>query len=73
MDQTINADPHDPLSQKLATYNSFVHRLLSVPMELNYYTEEINITKQYNISVVNGFSSCLIDKLIKILIKLIKN
>lgn len=61
-DQTIHADSHHPYSQKVAAYNSFVHRLLTVPMKSSDYNEEINILK--HIAVMNGFNSNLIDKLI---------
>lgn len=61
-DQTINADSHHPHSHKIAAYNSFVHRLLSIPMSDNDYKEEVNIIKY--IAVANGFNSSLIDNLI---------
>ena len=41
-DLTINAESHHPLSQKMATYNSLVHRLLSIPLEDKDFHEELN-------------------------------
>ena len=32
-DITIHADSHHPNSQKMAAYNSFIHRLVTIPME----------------------------------------
>lgn len=61
-DQTIHADSHHPYPQKLAAYNSFVHRLITIPMDPNDYNEEVNIIK--HIAISNGYNSGLIDKLI---------
>ena len=61
-DITIHATSHHPISQKMAAYNSFVHKLLTIPMEPSDYEEELNIIKQ--IAVANGYKSSTIDKLI---------
>jgi len=60
--QTINNNSHHPQNQKMAAYNSFVHRLLSVPMDQTDYEEEVSIIKF--IAVANGYKSSIVDNLI---------
>jgi len=60
--QTIHATSHHPYSQKMAAYNSFVHRLLSVPLEPEDYEQEVNTIK--SIAISNGYKSSIIDKII---------
>ena len=62
-DLTIDAESHHPFSQKMATYNSLVHRLLSIPLEDKDFHEELN-TIRY-IAKANGYKSSLVDSLIK--------
>ena len=61
-DITIHADSYHPVSQKMAAYNSFVHRLLTIPLSKNDYNEEVDTIKY--IAAANGYKSSLIDKLI---------
>ena len=41
-DQTIHYDLHHPYSHKVAAYHSFIHRLLSIPMSIDDFKEEVN-------------------------------
>ena len=54
-------DSH-PTSHKMAAYNSFVHRLLTIPLSEKDYNEEVNTIKY--IAPANGYKSSLVDKLI---------
>ena len=60
---TIHADSHYPYSQKMAAYNSLIHRLLIVPLDNNDFQAELNTIRF--IAVSNGYSSHIIDKLLK--------
>lgn len=62
-DLTISADSHHPTSHKMAAYNSFIHRLLGIPLNKHDFEEELNTIKY--IAVKNGFKSVMIDKLLK--------
>ena len=62
-DTTIHADSHHPYSQKMVAYNSFIHRLLTIPLDDNDFRDELNTIKY--IVVANGYSSLTIDKLLK--------
>lgn len=62
-DTTIHATSHHPLSHKMAAYNSFVNRMLKVPLSPEAYHEEKNILK--HIAISNGYSPAIIDNLIK--------
>jgi hypothetical protein len=61
-DLTIHATSHHPYSHKIAAYNSFIHRLLSIPMSQTDFDEEVTTIKY--IAVANGYKSSLIDQLI---------
>ena len=60
---TIHADSHHPYSQKVVAYNSLIHRLLTVPLDNNDFQAELNSIRF--IAVSNGYSSSIIDKLLK--------
>ncbi len=60
--QTIHATSYHPMPQKLAAYNSMVHRLLHVPLNQDQYIHEVNIIK--HIAIANGFKSSMVDRLI---------
>lgn len=62
-DATIHADSHHPFPQKMAAYNSFIHRLLTVPLEPRDFHEETNTIK--HIAKANGYTYSMIDNLIK--------
>lgn len=62
-DTTINATSHHPQSHKLAAYNSFVNRLLTVPLNTENFNEEKNILK--HIAAANGYSPVIIDNIIR--------
>ena len=61
-DITIHAHSYHPHTQKLAAYNSFIHRLINVPMNNDDYMHELKIIKQ--IALANGYSDAMIDKLL---------
>ena len=61
-DTTIHADSHHPLSHKMAAYNSFIHRLLTIPLDDDFH-DELNVIKY--IAVANGYNSLTIDKLLR--------
>jgi len=65
--QTIHATSHHPQSQKMAAYNSFVHRLINIPLTEENYIKELCIIKQ--IAISNGFTAEMIDKLVKKYVK----
>ena len=44
-DVTIHADSHHPFSQKIAAYNSFIHRLLTIPHDIEDFNDELNTIK----------------------------
>ena len=60
-DVTIHGDSHHPYSQKLAAYNSLVHRLLSVPLEDNDFNDELNTIK--HIAAANGYDCRMVDNI----------
>jgi predicted GIY-YIG superfamily endonuclease len=62
-DTTIHATSHHPMSQKLAAYSSFVHRLLTVPLSQQDFNEEKTILK--HVAIANGYSPNIIESLIK--------
>ena len=49
---TIHADSHHPYSQKMAAYNSLIHRLLTAPLDNNDFQTELNTIRF--IAVSNG-------------------
>ena len=62
-DTTIHAKSFHPYHQKMAAYNSFIHRLINTPLNHSDYLYEINIIK--NIAINNGYNPNIIDKLIQ--------
>lgn len=60
---TIHADSHYFFSQRMAAYNSFIHRLLTLPLHENDFSEELN-TINY-IAVANGYKSSTTDRLLR--------
>ena len=62
-DLTINAESYHPYSQKLAAFHSFINRLINIPLEADDFEDELNTIKY--IATRNGFSSTLIDTLLK--------
>lgn len=62
-DITIHNNSTHPYSHKLAAYNSYIHRLLNIPLSLDNFNKELNIIKQ--IAVNNGFQTSLIDTIVK--------
>ena len=62
-DTNIHADTHHPSSQKMAAYNSFIHKLLTVPLGENDFSEELNMIKY--ITIANGYKSSTIDQTVR--------
>lgn len=62
-DHTIHATSYHSQSVKMSAYNSLVHRLLSVPLSVEDYANEVNIIK--HIATVNGYNCDIVQKIIK--------
>lgn len=62
-DRFIPSDSHHCHSHKQAAFHAMIHRLVNIPLSPDYYREEENKIKQ--IARVNGYSSKMIDNLIK--------
>ena len=60
---TIHAESYHPQAQKMAAYNSFVHRLLNTPLDEEDYINEVNTLKY--IAIANGYQASIIDSLIQ--------
>ena len=41
-DTTIDANSYRPWPKKMAAYNAFIHRLLTVPLEQDCFIDEVN-------------------------------
>lgn len=62
-DSVIHASSYHPYTQKMAAFNSLVYRLTNIPLKYEDYMEEVNTIKY--VAVKNGYSSSIIDKLIR--------
>ena len=62
-DVTIPVDSHHPFLQKMAAFNYFIHRLLTVPLDDEDFNDELNTIKY--IAQANGYNSSLIDNLLR--------
>lgn len=60
--QVIHASSHHPTSHKMAAFNSFIHRLKTVPMNEDDYNKELEIIKY--IAADNGYDPTLLDKIL---------
>lgn len=61
-DITIHNKSSHPYLHKMSAYNSFVHRLVNIPLSEDNYFKELNIIKQ--LAVNNGYPPNLIDQLV---------
>lgn len=61
-DITIHQSSKHPYNQKMAAYNSMLHRLMNVPMNMINFSKELNVIKQ--IASNNGYNPLLIDNLL---------
>ena len=61
-DLVIPADSHHPRPQKMASFNAFVHRLLTIPLSDENFKKEVNTIK--HIATSNGYNSSIVKKLI---------
>ena len=55
--------PTTHIRQKLAAYNSFVHRLLSVPLDANDFNDELNTIK--HIAAASGYECRMVDNILR--------
>ena len=62
-DAVIHASSFHPISQKLAAFHSMIHRLLSIPLSIKDYIEELNTIKV--IAFNNGYNERIIDNILK--------
>lgn len=51
------------MSKKMSAYNSFIHRLLPIPLNKQDFHDELNTIK--HIAQRNGYQSSMIDKLLR--------
>ncbi|XP_072375519.1 uncharacterized protein [Diabrotica undecimpunctata] len=61
-DHVIHFNSNHPISHKLSAFNSFIHRLETIPLSNTNYIQELNIIKQ--IAFNNGYNPDIIHKLI---------
>lgn len=61
-DTTIHNSSCHPVQHKHAAFYSMVHRLITLPLNEVNFNIELNIIKQ--IAINNGYTSCLIDKIL---------
>lgn len=61
-DITIHNSSSHPYTHKVSAYNSFIHRLINIPLSEENYNKELNIIKQ--IAVNNGYQAKMIDDII---------
>lgn len=57
-DMTIHAESHYAMIPKMATYNSLIHRLVTVPLDKDDFEEKLNIFKY--IVMANGYKCQMI-------------
>lgn len=62
-DCIIPATSRHPLTHKLAAFHAMVHRLVSVPMDIDAFTKELSTIKQ--IAKNNGYPVSLVENLLK--------
>ena len=57
-DTTIHVDSHHPFSQKMAAYDSFSHRLLTIPLDEYDFSEELNMIKYATVTRAQPLINC---------------
>ena len=62
-DIVIHATSHHPVTHKMAAFHSMIGRLLSVPLSLQDYYNELSIIK--HIASSNGYKESLIDSILR--------
>ncbi|XP_045779584.1 uncharacterized protein LOC123877124 [Maniola jurtina] len=62
-DTTIPASSCHPWQHKLAAFHSYVHRLLSIPLEKENYLKELKII--YHMAQANGYNINIVNNIIK--------
>jgi hypothetical protein len=60
--QVIPADSCHPISHKLASFHSMIHRLINIPMKLSHYAKELHTIKK--IAIANGYNTNIIDSIL---------
>ena len=58
-DHAIHIESHHPYTHKMAAFNCYVHRLLSIPLSKDNFNKEVNVIKQ--IATNNGYDYIIID------------
>ena len=61
-DTTIHNTSLHPYSQKLASFYTYIHRLINLPLSKENFEKELNLIKQ--IAVNNGYDPSLIDSIL---------
>lgn len=61
-DITIHNKSNHPYCHKISAFNSFIHRLINIPLSEQNYNKELNIIKQ--LAVNNGYQASMIDQII---------
>ena len=61
-DITIHNKSSHPYTHKISAFNSFIHRLLNIPLSKENFNKELNIIKQ--MAVNNGYQANMIDTII---------
>ena len=56
-DTRIHANSHHPFIQKMAPFNSLIHRLLTIPMDASDFNEELMTIK--HIAIANGYKALM--------------
>ncbi len=59
---TLHTTSNHPYTHKMAAYNSYVHRLLNIPMNKEDFENEKHIIQ--HIAISNGYNPEIIDKII---------
>jgi hypothetical protein len=62
-DTVIHASSCHPWQHKMAAFNSYVHRLITIPLSEVNFKKELNIL--YHIATSNGYKRCIIDGILK--------
>ena len=62
-DAVILASSFHPISQKLVAFHSMIHRLLSIPLGIEDYIEELNTIKVTAFN--NGYNERIINNILK--------
>jgi len=62
-DHVIHSTSNSPFQHKMAAFNCYVYRLLTLPLSITNYKKEVNILKQ--IAVNNGYNENIVQNIIE--------